>query len=449
MPKLVAVLLAFGSATVSPVSAADVTYNKDVAPILWKHCAECHRPGEVAPFSLLTYKDAAKRAAFIHEVTAKRDMPPWKPEPGEFELHDARRLSDAELAVFAQWAKTGAKEGDPRDLPPAPRFPGRDEWRLGKPDLVLTMAEPFTVPASGPDIYRCFVIPTGVTETRQVAAVEFRAGNPRVVHHALFFLDRSGQGRARDKADPGPGYASFGGIGGIIPSGDLGAWTPGMTPRYLAPEVCMPLAKGSDLILQVHYQPSGKQETDQSSLALYFGKNPKAKGIMPVPLVNFSLRIPAGAKRHRVTASYTLPVDVQAVGIQPHMHYLGREITTSAVLPDGKRKTLLTIKDWNFNWQDRYLFKELIPLPKGTRLECEAYYDNSAGNPLNPHRPPREVVWGEATSEEMLLCPVYVAGNQRGDYTKLFLGIVATPGVVQNWFFESGGKTVRPASTPK
>lgn len=419
--------------------AEEITFNRHVAPILWKHCAACHRPGEVAPFSLLTYKDAARRADFIREVTARREMPPWKPEPGHGDFHDVRRLDDRELDILARWAKTGAREGDPRDLPAAPVFPA-EGWALGKPDLVLKMAEPFEVPANGADVYRCFVIPSTLTEDRMVSAIEFRPGNRRVVHHATFFMDQWKQARKKDEADPGPGYQVFGGLGGIIPSGDLGAWTPGMTPRFLPADVGMPLRKGADIIAQIHYNPSGKPETDQSTLGIYFNKNAAARMVLPVPLVNFNLHLPAGAERQRVAASFTLPVDVKVVGLQPHMHNLGKEMKVEAVLPDGKRQPLIWIKDWNFNWQDRYLYREAIALPRGTRLECEAFYDNSASNPLNPNRPPRAVRWGEATTDEMLLCPVYVTAERPADYLQLFLKTAAIPGLVRNWYFENGGR---------
>ena len=453
MNSLVAAMLVVVAAPAAP--ADEVTYAKDIAPILWKHCAGCHRPGAVAPFSLLTYKDAAKRADFLREVTAAREMPPWKPEPGYGEFRDARHLSDAELALLARWAQTGAKEGDPRDLPPSPNFPPDDVWRLGKPDVIVTMPRPFTVPATGPDIYRCFVIPSYITQDRVVAAVEFRAGNRRVVHHAVFFYDVWGQARAKEAAharkqlDTEPGYPVYGGLGGVIPTGDLGTWTPGMTPRRLPVDVGMPLKKGADIIMQIHYHPSGKEEIDQSSIALYFNPNRRAKVLLPIPLVNFNLRIPAGAEHQRVAAEFTLPTDVRAVAIQPHMHTLGREMKVTAVLPDGTSRPLIWIKDWNFNWQDRYFFKEFVPLPRGTRLECAALYDNSVNNPLNPNRPPREVRWGEATTEEMLLCPVYVVADRAEDYARLLLRTAAIPGLMKTWYFEQGGYSLRQESSRK
>jgi hypothetical protein len=406
------VLLAASIGMAGPGKAGEVTYCGDVAPILWKHCTGCHRPGEVGPFSLLTYKDAAKRADFLRQVTAERRMPPWKAEPGYGEFLDARRLSEQELRTLARWAEAGAPEGDPKDLPLARQF--AEGWQLGEPDLVLKMAEPFTVPADGRDVFRCFVLPTYLKETKTVAAVEFRPANRRVVHHALFFLDSTGAARKKDEADPAPGYASFGGIG-ILPTGGLGGWAPGAQPRRLPEGIGRLLPSGSDVVLQVHYHPSGKEEKDQSSLGLYFTKERAEKLLVGVPIANRALDIPAGAGRHRMTASYTLPVDAHTVGIAPHMHLLGREMKVKAVRPDGLEVSLVWVKDWDFNWQEQYRFAAPVALPKGTRVELEAFYDNSAGNVKNPNHPPRRVRWGEQTTDEMCLCGVQMVADRPAD----------------------------------
>ena len=213
-------ILAASCCAASPTQAAEaITYNKHIAPLLWKNCAGCHRPGEVGPFSLLSYQDASKRAQFLVDVTASRRMPPWKAEQGYGQFHDARLLSEAEIALIAQWAEAGAIEGDAADLPSAPKFP--EGWQLGEPDIVVKMDKPFIVPASGSDVYRCFVLPLELSENRTVAAVEFRPGNPRIVHHAIYYLDSRGAARRRDGEDGQPGYSSFGGPG-IVPTGGLG-----------------------------------------------------------------------------------------------------------------------------------------------------------------------------------------------------------------------------------
>lgn len=401
----------------STAGAGVPTYSKDVAPILLKNCAGCHRPGEVGPFSLLSFKDAARRADFLADVTAERRMPPWKPEPGFGDFHDDRRLTDAEIKTIADWSEAGAPEGDPKDLPPTPKFP--EGWQLGTPDLVLRASDSFQVPASGDDVYRCFVIPIPIETDRTVAAVEFRPGNAKVVHHALFFLDSTGEGRKKDEAQAGPGYASFGGPG-ILPTGALGGWAPGAMPRLLPEGTGKMLRKGSDLVLQVHYHPVGKPESDRSTVGIYFTKTPARKIVGGLAVRSRDIDISPGEKRHHVTAeSGPLPVDAQAIGITPHMHYLGKEMKVVAETPDGKTVPLIWIKDWDFNWQGQYQYRSPVKLPKGTVVKLDAYYDNSAENPRNPSKPPRHVGWGEQTTDEMCLLAVQVVTENPADLFKI------------------------------
>ena len=399
-------------------SAADApNFNKDIAPIVWKNCAGCHRPGEVGPFSLLTYKDAAKRASFLHEITESRRMPPWKAEPGFGEFHDTRRLSDQEIRTIARWAEAGAPEGNAKDLPPAPRFP--EGWQLGTPDLVLEVSEPFSIPASGRDVYRCFVIPIPTESDRTVSAVEFRPGNRKVVHHALLFLDNIGAARKKDEADAGPGYSSFGGPG-ILPTGSLGGWAPGAMSRFLPDGVGKFLRKGSDLVLQVHYHPDGKPETDRTTVGIYFTKTPARQIVAGISVRSRDLDIAPGEARYHVTAqSAPLPVDAQAIGITPHMHYVGKEMKVVAEAPDGKTTPLIWIKDWDFNWQGQYQYRSPIKLTKGTVIKLDAYYDNTADNPRNPSDPPKRVHWGEQTTDEMCLLGVQVVTDSMADLRKI------------------------------
>jgi mono/diheme cytochrome c family protein len=399
-------------------AGADVpTYTKHIAPILWNNCAGCHRPGEIGPFSLLTYQDAAKRSSLLEEITASRKMPPWKPEDGFGSFHDQRRLSDNEIATIAAWAQAGAPEGDPKDLPSAPKF--TDGWQHGTPDLVLKASEPFHVPAGGRDIYRCFVIPIPIDSDKTVALVDFRPGNRKVVHHALMYLDSTGAARKRDASDDGPGYASFGGPG-IIPTGGLGGWAPGAMPRPLPDGVGKFLRKGSDLILQIHYHPDGKTETDQSVVGIYFTKAPARKIVGGIAVRSRSLDIPAGAGRYHASArSDALPVDVQVIGITPHMHYIGKEMKVVAETPTGQTIPLIWIKDWDFNWQGQYQYASAVKLVKGSVIKLDAYYDNSSGNPSNPSKPPRRVRWGEQTTDEMCLLGVQVITDNLTDLRKV------------------------------
>lgn len=378
-----------------------VVYTKHVAPILWTRCARCHRPGEVGPFSLLNYNDAAKRAAFLRDVTADGRMPPWKPRHGFGEFLDEAHLTRRELAVLAAWADAGAPEGDPADLPPAPRFPRG--WQLGEPDLILKMPEPFAVPA-GDDIYRAFVLPIPLDHDQAIAALEFRPGNRRVVHHARFYVNPLRTGRHRDRADPAPGFATLG--GNDVPGRSLGAWVPGSSPRLAPPGVGHVLKAGSDLILLLHYHGSGKPERDQSSVGLFFSKAPVSRSMYNIPLTTTKIDIPPGESRHRIDVHATLPADVHAYGVLPHGHFLLREMKLWAILPDSTTRRLLWVDDWDFNWQGQYHFAEPVALPKGTKLHVAAHYDNSAENPFNPSSPPRRVRFGLTSTDEMLGCHI-------------------------------------------
>lgn len=398
------------------------TYTRDVAAVLWKHCAHCHRPGEVAPFSLLTYDDAAKRADQLVEVVRQRIMPPWKPEKGHGNFLDVRRLSDEEMAILSAWAAADAPEGNPRDLPPAPIF--TDGWQLGEPDLVLAMPESFQIPADGRDVYQAFVIPMGIDTLRFVSAVEFRPGNRKIAHHALFFLDNTGTARERDEADPGPGYRSFGGPG-FMPTGALGGWAPGVTPRFLPEGTGRMLPPNSDLVLLMHYHPRGKPEQDQSRIGIYFRKETAIKSFLGIPLGSWNINIRPGEKRHTIKAQSTVPTDVHLYGIAPHMHLIGREMKVTATLPDGKVEPLIWIKDWDFNWQDQYYYAEPVALPKGTRLDLVAVYDNSSDNPFNPNDPPKRVRAGEQTTDEMCLCFLQVVPDQLHGYRDILREIMA------------------------
>ena len=385
-----------------------VTYSRDIAPIIQTRCLNCHREGQVAPFALDDYHQTAKRAEQILQVTQDRIMPPWIPSPGHDKFVAERWLTDRELELFKTWAESGRARGDDADLPPAPKF--AEGWRLGQPDLIVKMVEPFSVPADGPDLLQNFVIPISIAEDKLVAAIEFHPGNKRVCHHSVLFLDDSGAARKLDKATPEPGYANFGGPG-FLPSGALGGWSVGNTPRPLPNGMGRYLKRGSDLVVQMHYHPTGKQETDQSEIGLYFVKKPVAESLKePAKLVgsiwmaNYEMDIAAGTKDYLRSTSYTLPRDVIMVGVVPHMHLLGKAMKVTATLPDKTEKTLIDIKNWNYNWQDEYYYERPFKLPEGTRLDVEAVFDNSADNPANPSSPPKRVTWGDGTKDEMLFC---------------------------------------------
>jgi mono/diheme cytochrome c family protein len=403
-------LVALGLPTL-PARADSPTYHREVERILQKQCQECHRPGQVAPFSLLTFDQARKRAGDLAEVAHARTMPPWPAstkEGGPFK--DPRILTDAEVATLAEWVKAGAPEGDPKDAPKPLVF--EEGWPLGEPDLILTIPEPFALEADGGDEHRVFVIPTGLTEGKWIRALDFRPGNPKIVHHTLGAFDTKKRARILDQGDPKPGYRVFGGFG-LGPDGFMSGWSPGRGPTILADGIGRYLPAGADFLLQVHYHKSGKPELDATKVGLYFAKTPTDKDISirtvsPPPNKFFrfipDLNIPAGASHHEVTGSLTLDEDDRhLVGVTPHMHWLGKDFLLTAIFPDGTRRTLIKVDRWDFNWQASYDFAEPIALPKGTRVEMVAHFDNSAANPANPSKPPVPVHWGEQTDDEMCI----------------------------------------------
>ena len=386
--------------TASPV--AQVTFNRDIAPIIFRSCSTCHRPGEAAPFSLLSYSDVKKHARQIAEVTRSRAMPPWLPEPQPLKFADELRLPDEEIERIERWVEQGAVEGAVADLPAPPKFV--EGWRLGKPDLILTADMPLTLPPSGTDTYWNFIFPVPINQIRWVKAVEIRPGDKRYVHHANILVDRSGASRRRE-AQPGAG---FGGMEIRIesdvfdPDSHLLFWKPGTVP-YVEPEgMALRLDKGTDLILNTHLQPSGKPEVIQPSIGLYF--TPQAATKLPMLLQledDVKLDIPPAEKNFLVTDEFTLPIEVDLMAIYPHAHYLGKDIQAFATLPDGSRKALIHIPHWNLNWQAVYRYAEPVRLPKGTTVSLRYTYDNSEENPLNPNHPPARVVAGNRSSDEM------------------------------------------------
>jgi hypothetical protein len=390
-----------------------VTYHRDVLPILQEHCQQCHRPGEVGPFALMTYKQAVNWATDIKEYTRSRKMPPWKPIEG-VGFHNDRRLSAREIEILAKWADGGTPEGDPKEAPKPATF--TEGWQLGTPDLILTAPAETTLGASGSDAFRVYVLPTGLTEDKFVTAVEVRPGNKRVVHHTLNFFDATGKARAMEQAekdrkkkpeeqDAGPGYPVSMGVG-FLPQpgkfGGIGGWAPGQRARHLPEGYGYPLPKGSDFLLQVHYHRNGRVEKDRTTVGLYFAKKKDVKPYKSVVIRGDFLVIPAGNSTFKVDGCVEIQEDCELRSIMPHMHMLGREIKVVLNSPDGKeRRTLLAIDDWDYNWQETYFLKEPIALKKGSKLGLQAVYDNSAKNPNNPFNPPQWVRFGEQTDQEM------------------------------------------------
>jgi hypothetical protein len=395
---------------------ATPTYARTIAPILRRSCVPCHKPDGAAPFALIQPEQAAKRADDIAAVTASGLMPPWKPIPGSTPplAHD-RSLTTVEIEQLQAWAKAGAPMGDMTAQPfsSSAIAPGdSDEWPLGPPDLVLTMPEEFVVPASGDDIYRCFVLPTGLTEDVALTAVDVRPGNPKVVHHVFNYVDTRELGKSRDAESPGPGYDCFSGFAGDQIFGAMGGWTPGHRTRHFRDGVGLSLPKGADIVMQIHYHPIGTTEPDRTRIGLYFAKKPVRKHLQWVSACENPERfaLPAGQSPIDFTTILEIPIDVDLHALTPHMHFLGRSIAAFADLPDGRSMPLVSIPDWDFNLQETYYLREPLRLPKGSRVRILSRYDNSAANPFNPNRPPKTVRWGEGSNDDMMI--VFLALTQ-------------------------------------
>jgi Tfp pilus assembly protein PilF len=374
-----------------------VTFNRDVAPIVFQHCTSCHRPGEAAPFPLQTFEDVHQRAALIASVTERRFMPPWKPDTGFGEFEGVRRLTDEQIATIQQWVAEGATEGDLKDLPHIPGYTGG--WQLGPPDLVVAMPQAFAMPASGPDLFRNFVLTLPLKTRRFVRAVEFRPGGAKAIHHARIMLDDTQESRWRDSQDPEAGFAGMHAPGAKFPDGHFLGWAAGKSPS--AHSITWPLEAGSDIVVQMHLKPTGRAESIRAMIGLYFSNNPPSASPVMLRLGSQTIDIPAGNSSYVVTDSYELPVDAQALRIYPHAHYLGKEITVTARTPDGRTERLLHITDWDFNWQDDYEYANPVMLPRGSTIAMRFVYDNSATNPRNPNSPPARVRFGPLAANEM------------------------------------------------
>jgi tetratricopeptide (TPR) repeat protein/cytochrome c553 len=380
-----------------------ITFNKQIAPILIANCVTCHHTGGAGPFSLLEFQEVKKRAKQIANATESRYMPPWLPEPGFGEFEDARRLSDEQIKTIRQWVEQGMIEGEPSDLPSLPRF--NDSWSLGQPDLIIKMPQPYMLPAGTTDVFRNFVIRIPITKTRYVRAVELLPGDKRIFHHANILIDRTGASRRRDEQDPEIGFA---GMDVAIESENFDPeshflfWKPGSAPRVEPEGMAWPASPGTDLVLNLHMQPSGKPETIQPQIGLYFTDQAPTKFPMLLQLEHDgAIDIPPGKKDFVITDEFALPVDVDALAVYPHAHYIGKDLQALATLPDGTKKPLVWIKDWDLNWQAVYRYARPVFLPKGTVVSMRFIYDNSADNPRNPNRPAKRVVAGDKATNEM------------------------------------------------
>ncbi|MGE0101449.1 MAG: thiol-disulfide isomerase [Blastocatellales bacterium] len=344
----------------------------------------CHRPGEIAPMSLMTYKEVRPWAKSIREKVAGREMPPWHADPAYGQWENDRRMSPREVETVLAWVDAGAPEGDPGDLPKPPKF--TTGWQIGQPDVVFQMPEEFTVPAEGAVAYQYFTVPSNFTEDKYVVAMEARAGALDVVHHIVVYV-----------REPGGSTAQRGDIG----AGLLGALSPGMTPFIAQPNTAKLIKAGSNIVFQMHYTPSGKETRDRSMVGLKFASKPVDHVITTTAAWDARFTIPPGAQNHEVKASWVADNDILIWSFMPHMHLRGKDYLYRAIYPDGKSEILLSVPRYDFGWQVYYYPKKPVPIPKGTKIETVAHYDNSSRNPQNPD-PGKAVGFGEQTWEEMM-----------------------------------------------
>jgi len=403
------------STSASDKSSSSVTFTKDVASILHQNCASCHRTGEIAPMSLLSYKDVRPWAKSIREVVVERRMPPWLADPHYGEFANDRRLSQKDIDTIVAWVDGGAKEGDAKDLPAAPKFQP-EGWKRGTPDAVISMTLEASVPADGVVAYRHFAVPTGFTEDKYVQFAEIKRGDPAVVHHVIVSVREPGQGPMPPAGEINLGAAANregeartaqqpqgqGGGRGNTQDGMLVGWAPGMSPLSLRDGQAKLIKKGSMLIFQMHYTTNGQPSKDRTGIGLYFAKGPVEKRVITTGAVSRNLVIPAGEANYESKASFTFKEDSHIVSFMPHMHVRGKDFEYKLVYPDGTSKILLSVPRYDFNWQLVYFMKEPVAAPKGSRIDCVAHHDNSERNKFNPD-PTKEVRWGPQTWEEMMI----------------------------------------------
>jgi mono/diheme cytochrome c family protein len=370
------IALPTASASDADKNKVDVTFNKDVAPIFYKNCVQCHRAGEIAPMSLITYKEARPWARSIKEKVVTREMPPWHADPHFGEFSNDRRLSRKDLDTIVAWVDQGAREGNPKDLPPAPIF--ADGWNIGKPDAIFYLPQEYAVPATGVVDYKYFSVPTNFKEDMWVQAAEIRPGSRAVVHHIIVFA-QSGNERKL-----------------------LVGYAPGEQPAVIPEGLARKIPAGASLVFQVHYTPNGTEAKDRSYVGLVFAKQKPRAELVTRPIMNSKFVIPPGEPNHLVESSYTVPEDMHIQSLMPHMHYRGKDFEFRVTYPDGTSKTILSVPKYDFAWQSYYMLKQPVAAPKGSRIDCIAHFDNSEKNKYNPD-PTKEVRWGDQTWEEMMI----------------------------------------------
>ncbi|MBV8569843.1 MAG: cytochrome c [Acidobacteriaceae bacterium] len=405
--KFASCFLCLALAAVVRVSEAGQppTFAKDVAPILQRECQTCHRPGEAGPFSMLTYQAVRPWAMAMKEAVKTRKMPPWFADPRYGKFRNGHLLSDAEIQTISDWADAKAPEGNPNDLPPPVDWV--EGWQIGVPDKIYRLSIPFDVPASGVVDYQHIIVPTGFREDTWIQAAEVRPTDRAVVHHIIAFIREpksswfrgqapgqffiAPQVKTKEQPDTSP-----------LPSDFLVGYAPGQPAEILEPGQAKLIKAGSDIVFQVHYTPNGHATRDQTQLGVIFAKNQPKERVLTLSATNGTFQIPPGDPDYRVDASFEVGANVRLSGVHPHMHGRGKDFLYKLVFPTNETQTILSVPHYNWHWQNWYTFDQPIFLPKGTRIECTAHFDNSANNPDNAD-PAKTVTWGEQSWDEMMV----------------------------------------------
>jgi mono/diheme cytochrome c family protein len=405
-----------GMATPDPgaipvTKASNVTFTKDVAPIVQQHCQSCHRPGEGTPLSMLSYEEARPWAIAMKRMVVTRAMPPWFEDGHTEKFENNRSLTQAQIDTIAAWVDAGAPKGDPKDMPPALDFV--KGWTIPKPDKIYQLPRAFSVPATGILDYQYVILPTGFTKDTWVQDVEAAPTDRSVVHHIVAYVRTPGSNYFKDQPKgeffvAPPAKTGEKAAKDDVPSDWLVGYAPGQPPDMFVPGQAKLIPAGSDIVLEVHYMPEGKASTDQSNVGLVLAKEAPTERVMTLQAGNEKFKIPPGDPDYRVDASYTFRREVTLLGLHPHMHMRGKDMSYRLVFPNGETRSILNVPHYNWHWQLWYNLAKPITLPAGTRVECTAHYDNSANNPENPD-PSKTVTWGQQSFDEMMVCFFNVA----------------------------------------
>jgi len=401
----------------SIISEAQVNFSEHIAPIIYSHCTKCHRDGEIGPMPLTNYSEVSANGSMIAYVTDIKYMPPWRPDNTYTHFIGENVLTNEEIDLIGSWVSNGMPQGNPDLEPELPVFPTGSQ--VGVPDLVLTMEQAYTHQGNNEDQYQIFVLPTGLTEDKDVSAIEVRADNKSICHHAILGVDISGTGAEMDAETPEYGYPGFGGFGFDPEDQFFSAWVPGATPLVYPPTLGKKLFAGSDLLMQMHYGPTSVTQTDQTSVNIFFADDPIQRYIITYPISLQDLDVPFLIPPNEVKSFHgtvDVPFGVSLIGIAPHAHLLGKSYKVFATSPNQQDTIpLINIPEWNFNWQGLYAYPNPKHIPAGYKVHCIGTFDNTSSNPVNPNDPPQYVWWGESTTDEMYLCYLQFVFYQNGD----------------------------------